>query len=408
MTYHELIALYKTGKLDDTQKRKVEEDIERQDAISEYLFDQEELSAFSDLRKDTKEEEFLEEKDGESERFTRMIQSTIRKTFIKTGVIVGTVVLLIVCFIIFVLPQIVDIFYYDPSEIAGTTEHGETNRISLDLSVYSELFLPGTFRDRVDVIGNGNGKYDITILQSSSMTGVFHNVAGTINKGKMILYDADLLGKPSDNVFCPAEDVVDTWYTGSRGAAGYKNEAFERLGELNDGDYYKAYFTLNQVMGYEDFVKWIQENEVNPEWCVLCQKNPWYDKEIDRAEYFSDKHIGFLYSSSAWSMSYDTDKYPLLTWFSVIETTREEEDWVISEDNMKQHMTSMLRYMADEEDFCKMAGMEYTDSDFNAFADNIEKYGLNLYGFTMIAQKDEILNISELDEIDYVYTEPYR
>ena len=84
MTYHELIALYKTGKLDDTQKRKVEEDIERQDAISEYLFDQEELSAFSDLRKDTKEEEFLEERDGESERFTRMIQSAIRKTFIKT------------------------------------------------------------------------------------------------------------------------------------------------------------------------------------------------------------------------------------------------------------------------------------------------------------------------------------
>lgn len=410
MTYHELIALYKTGKLDDAQKRKVEEDIERQDAISEYLFDQEELSVFSDLRNGTKEDALLEETDGESEKFTKMIQSAIRKIFIKTGVIVGVVVLLIVCFIIFALPQIVDLFYYDPSEVAGTTEYDETNRISLDLSVYSELFLPGTFRDSVEVIGNGNGKYDITVLQSSSMTGVFHNVAGTINKGKMILYDADLLGRPSDNVFFPAEDVVDTWYTvdGAMGAAGYKNEAFERLEELNDSDYYKAYFTLDQVMGYEDFVKWVQKTEVNPDWCVLCQRNPWYDKGNDQTEYFSDKHIGFLYSSSAWSMGYDADQYPLLTQYSLSETSSEKDDWVISEDNMKQHMVSMLRYMADEKKFCKMMDMEYTDSDFNAFADNIEKYGLNLYGFTVVAQKDEILNISELDEIDYVYTEPYR
>ena len=73
MTYHELIALYKTGKLDDAQKRKVEEDIERQDAISEYLFDQEELSVFSDLRNGTKEDALLEETDGESEKFTKMI-----------------------------------------------------------------------------------------------------------------------------------------------------------------------------------------------------------------------------------------------------------------------------------------------------------------------------------------------
>lgn len=411
MTYHELIELYKTGKLDDIQKRKVESDIERQDAISEYLFDQEELPAFSDFRENrTEDGASFDDTVKESETFTRMIQAAIRRTFIKAGVIVGTVVLLIVCFIIFALPQIVDIFYYDPSETAGITEYDETNRISLDLSVYSELFLPGTFRDRVEVIGNGNGKYDITVLQSSSMTGVFHNVAGTINKGKMILYDADLLGRPSDNVFFSAEDVVDTWYTaeGGMGAAGYKNEAFEWLEELNDSDYYKVYFTLDRVMGYEDFVKWVQENEVNLDWCLLCQRNPWYDKENDQAEYFSDKHIGFLYSASASSMGYDTNQYPLLTQYSLSETSSEKENWVISEDNMKQHVVSMLRYMADEKKFCKMMDMEYTDSEFNAFADNIEKYGLNLYGFTVIAQKDEILNISELDEIDYVYAEPYR
>lgn len=407
MTYHELIELYKNGKLDDTQKRQVEEDIERQDAISEYLFDQEELPVFSDFGENAAEDGgSQEETDGESEAFTRMIQTAIRKTFIKAGVIVGTVVLFIVCFIIFALPQIVDVFYYDPSETAGITEYAETNRISLDLSVYSELFLPGTYRENVEVVGNGNGKYDIMVYQNTSITGTFHDVAGTINKGKMILYDADLLKRPSDNVFFPAGIVDIGMVDGSMGAAGYKNEAFGALQDLDNNDYYCAYFTLNQVMSYSDFVKWLQENEVEPDWCAICQRKLRHDEE-DKTEYFSDKNVGFIYRGSCMSLGYDAERYPLLTQYSLSEVSSEEEGWVISEDNMKQHMVSMLRYMGDEKKFCKMMDMEEHSFDWNALADNIEEYGLNIYGFTVVGQKEEILKVSGLDEIEYVYTEPY-
>ena len=40
MTYRELIQLYKTGKLNKEDKEKVAADIERQEAIGEYLFDE--------------------------------------------------------------------------------------------------------------------------------------------------------------------------------------------------------------------------------------------------------------------------------------------------------------------------------------------------------------------------------
>ena len=49
MTYRELIVLYKNGKLDEAQKKQVEADIERQEAISEYLFDAEEIPELEDL-----------------------------------------------------------------------------------------------------------------------------------------------------------------------------------------------------------------------------------------------------------------------------------------------------------------------------------------------------------------------
>ena len=43
MKYSELLKLYKAGNLDKEQIAKVESDIERQQSISEYLFDEEQI-----------------------------------------------------------------------------------------------------------------------------------------------------------------------------------------------------------------------------------------------------------------------------------------------------------------------------------------------------------------------------
>lgn len=49
MTYHELIALYKQNNLDEQKKKEVESDIEKQEAISEYLFDREDTGMEDEL-----------------------------------------------------------------------------------------------------------------------------------------------------------------------------------------------------------------------------------------------------------------------------------------------------------------------------------------------------------------------
>lgn len=410
MTYYELIELYKNGKLDNKQKKQVEEDIERQDAIGEYLFEQDELSVFSGLQDSEGEGDTIStETERESEQFSKMIHTTIRKTFIKMGVIVGVTVLTVVCFIIFALPQIVDKFYYDPSEIVGSERDSETSRLSLDLAVYSELFLPGTYRQTVNVIGNGNGKYDITIVQDISATDTFTDVAGTVNKGRMILYDANLLTRPTGNAFVPADDVVNDHMIGDVGAFGSWEDALKEIQELHDDDFYIAYVTLSDVMDYSDFTVWAEKNNIDVDWCAICQKNKFYDAKNDETEYlsfsdFSLSNIGFIYRGSCSQLFYNTDKYPLLSQYDTGMTTGEEEKWVVSEDNMKRHVISMLRFMADETGFCKMIEMNERADDFDSLADNVEEYGLNIYGFAVVAQKDAILDISNLDEVAYIYT----
>mgnify|MGYP000721302155 CR=1 FL=1 len=105
MTYRELLNLYKQGKLDDVRKKEVEAAIEKQDAISEFLYEEGEIPEFSDLESENAEnpenKEWLagqknNQKDEINRQFIKEIRWSIRKAFIKMGMIVGVAVLVIV------------------------------------------------------------------------------------------------------------------------------------------------------------------------------------------------------------------------------------------------------------------------------------------------------------------------
>ena len=169
MTYRELLNLYKQGKLDDVRKKEVEAAIEKQDAISEFLYEEGEIPEFSDLESENAEnpenKEWLagqknNQKDEINRQFIKEIRWSIRKAFIKMGMIVGVAVLVIVLCAVFILPKAVSDFYYNPNEVVGKYEEMTTTRMDLDLSVYSELFLPGNHRSQVSAVSRGYGEYD--------------------------------------------------------------------------------------------------------------------------------------------------------------------------------------------------------------------------------------------------------
>ena len=197
MTYRELLKLYKQGKLEDSAKKQIEAEIEKQDAISEFLYEEGEIPGFSDLESENagnlENEEWLtgqqnnqkeqsenqiekknkcigdsrnEQEDEFNRRFIKEIQRSIRKAFIKMGMIVGAAVLVVVLCAVFILPKVVSKFYYDPNEVAGKYEEMTTTRMELDMSVYSELFLPGNHRDQVNAVSRGYG----------NMTSSFHRL----------------------------------------------------------------------------------------------------------------------------------------------------------------------------------------------------------------------------------------
>lgn len=400
MTYKELLELYKADKLDLAQKEKLEREIEKQTAISEYLFENEEIPDVFDA--DLASDSDVSNDSADDAKLIKMIKKSIRKAFIKLGVVVCIVALCLVLLVNSTLPKLVDLMYYNPAAVAGNINGTETNQMSLDTMVYTELFTPGCYRTNVIAEQEGFGNYDIKIPQNFSRDGQFKDVYGTVEKGKLTLFSDDLFKTPTGNAFTPGNIDGVVGYSGT-GAAGSKENVPDKLNQLNDTDYYLGYVTLNKVMSYDEFVLWCEKNDLKPDWCAICR---FQGNSKDYDPYVINETIGFNYNCCSSQMAYDAEKYPYLNYFDMIPTEKHYPMNMFSAEVMETHVKSLLSYMLDNKSFCEMAGSAVSDYELTAQIESIEEHGLDIYGFAITAQKSELLKIYETENVDYIYAAP--
>ena len=421
MTYRELLNLYKQGKLDDVRKKEVEAAIEKQDAISEFLYEEGEIPEFSDLESENAEnpenKEWLagqkkNQKDEINRQFIKEIRWSIRKAFIKMGMIVGVAVLVIVLCAVFILPKAVSDFYYNPNEVVGKYEEMTTTRMDLDLSVYSELFLPGNHRSQVSAVSRGYGEYDIIIPQTFSWTGKFTSVSGRLVRGNLIFYDNNILSRPLMQFYLPGDTTAwEAWEVHENGKETKidtemrKGESIQdskdAIAEYNDNDWYLAYVSINDIVDYRDFIEWYQKLSDDKElewgelWCAVHTE--------DADGYCVEPNIGFCPYPSGMSMNWDREKYPYLSLLDNTDICHDVD--VTDEETMQTHFISMLSYIQDYDDIISMMG-QTTDSP-NRYQDMInyvKKNGLKIHGFAVYAKKKNLLELYKQDMVSYVQT----
>jgi hypothetical protein len=450
MRYRDLLKLYDKKELSKEEMERVSRDIERQDSIGEYLFEKDGVFLTADAgpegdgprrgeqgRDGTGGEgagsdgsgsggpqmEVLPQEDAL--RFTRQVNRLIRRAFIRMGTVVGAVVLAVLLFVMFALPHIVSLFYYNPAkEVAENT-----SQFALDLRVYTELATPGYLRDLVRIQENGYGNYDITIFQWFSLNGKMTNVAGTIKKGDMQLYDVNQLQRPTGNAFAwyqmpggSKDSIRELVADGAKvqSVAGNREWATESLEKLSDTETYVAYVTLDRMMPYEEFMWFVKESDYPISWCAVCTVNG-----IDeRPEYFQAKNLGFVCDPhSSCSLEWDQEKYPNLFLWADNSTHLEWEEWDVLQKNladesyMKTHFVSLLRYMAEQKEFLAMiegaygVGVEDKEAGsryYSEAADYVEEHGLVVYGCVAIADKETILKMNEDEAVYEIYAEELR
>ena len=291
MTYRELLELYKTGELELEQRKKVEKDIERQEAISDYLYEQEDIPELNDIfeekaaaEKNNKRNDDIEDIDT---KFIEMVNRSIRRAFRRMGLTILAAACVLILFVQFCLPTIVSCFYYNPAKNIGDKDYA-ISKMSRDMAVYSEVFLPGKRRGSVQVEAKGYGNYNITVNQTSSFTGSLTDVSGEITRGELRYYDNNIFKKPATNVFVygsiagKEENTVEENLKYTRKyfdvkddeeinlcAAGSKEESLKTLQELDERKMYIGYVSLDKIMSYADFKKYVDKQDLAEVWCAV-------------------------------------------------------------------------------------------------------------------------------------------
>ena len=400
MKYRDLLQEYKNGTLDEEKKKEIEADIEKQDAISDFLFENSEIPGLDDIAdSDAIPEDNKEMKpSSEADDFAKLINSRIRRAFIKVGITTALVTLAIVGFVMFALPKIVDGQYYNPTEEIGSGFE-KSNRLTVDVATYSELFLPTRNIWNCDAVSRGYGKYYISLYRMEN------SYAGTLEKGDLRLYYPDILNRTIKLAFTSDENGQSTCLlTSPKGSFDYEPDIISYLDEYH---VYQASVTMTKSMRYDDFVKWCEQNDIYPDWCAISTYVQGGDPEnlplmysgIEHNAYTNEPCIGFGVDSYM-RVNYDQEKYPNL---SAWDTWQAIRDGASEYDVTFEHVTSMLDYLIDNPEIIYMIPDGNADPDtLRSYKKHIEANGLYVYGFVCADNKEGFERMQNLDEVAHI------
>ena len=422
MTYRQILDKYKKNALPEEKQKEVAADIEKHEAISDYLYEESEIpdinEAFSEPNENTcgcngsgcdpGPAGSITDSAQRAEDFTAVVNRSIRKAFLKLGITVFAAAALLILFVQFILPGIVDNFYYDPTEIVSQpTDSFIENRMSRDISTYTELVMPETHRTDVTAESLGYGKYNISIHQNLSYTGFFSTATGEVIRGKLRLFNEDILRKPTGNAFGWSQIYVDLkngeYQTKSltelykitdenmkndgedeeimHGAAGSPEQSLETIKGLRDDMPYYAYVTFERMLDFSQVEKIIDPADKDD----FMITEPW-----------------LAVDTYPRSNAPDESSYGYITTLPKIGFIVQDQDNVSENEELQQkHFTDMLDYMAKQTDFLKMF-----DEDPQTFADAsqlIKKNGLHIYGMGCTVSKSTMLKLMEFDNVREIY-----
>ena len=406
MKYKELLELYRSGQLDQSQRDQVEADIDRHDAITEYLCEE---SVFPLLEEST----IYNGQDNaeEDNNLTKEIQKTIRRMLLKLGIKIGITVLAIILCVIFVLPQAIDLFYYQPDRPTSKVTDQiaiPTNQMSLDFSVWSELFLPGRYRNNVVSESKGYGAYDISIVQNVSPDGRFYTVNGRLVRNQLKLYDSNYFALPVGNAFMLPEgkdpQYLSLYVDGETGEEipysreEIRQESFQYLKEKPTNDLLIAYISLDHIMDYDSFIQWYQGLSFrhSDAWAGI------YAEDEDGR--WATENTGFSLTPSGNCLEWDRSQYPHLSLLGELDDFRVDIDDKIL---IQKHFLDMMQYLQDHPNLVDLFGYGHLHLGIENARNYVQENGLQMYGLAVVASRDELLKLESEENISQIRTIPY-
>ena len=370
MTYREKLEQYRRGELNPRQAEEVRAELEKYEAMGDFLFEEEAAPEAAFFGAPSEEE-------MQPARFTEEIRKTVRRTFWRLGLTVGAVVLALCLLLTFVLPHVVDRFYYDPTEPSElwSEQLAHHPRMDLDLAVWTDLFRPCGYRDDTSARPLGYGRYVITFHNSGSSLERLNAVSGLLTRDQLTLFDPNAISNRGITL-----DTPDSLGETAEERAEFKSAMFrfaEEYWEENEECF--GYVTLAEPMPYEELYRWCVD------YGYSGKERLWFHVYADIGLRFSTG-LGFHVNrrGKLWSDSV-SDRYPNLVL---------DSGWMFETEPVQQHFLSLLQYTLDHPDFTKIMGT-WEETILTDTRDYVDEHGLMIQGFAFQGSKDDFMKLEE-------------
>lgn len=397
MSFKELMTRYKNGTVTDEEKKLVENELEKHEAIEAFYIDQLPEN-FTDSDSDEEVSQIEEEE-------ILSIRKVVNRKLARVVGLSVLIVILLYIGIFYGLSAVIDQQYYDPSQ--ETSYEGQEHPVAdfqLEMQAHVSLNMPGyALGSFTSQDGQGFGVYELSYPLRNLFTHTTQRHLLTLERGNFTHAIDGIFGTENRMNIWNGFEAVTTIYADeseeSEETLAFREELTERqnaitleyLEELNPLSYLSMTIVFEDDLTMDEFseMHW-EHDELDFKWVGVRTNEP---GESWRENYYQHL-IGFnptYQDESTGNMRPDPEQYPLFN-------LNEYHDLLPSSvdsfpEAYETHVTSRVAFLRDREDFVEVVDFSSEKVDFYQIAlDYFEENGVNTYGVRVHAAAEDFLD----------------
>lgn len=424
MTFRELLEKYKNGTATEDERALVEEELEKSEAIADYL---------------AEGLEELEEGGGSPSAASaevRQVKRTVNRRLRRTALWAAAVVLAAALVVQLVVNPLVSSFYYRPNaQTVGQNEVREEqvdfvvdktsvavdqtittvdngSDVEVDLSALYELMMPGLTPTNIQTEAEGFGRYTISYDAVDGLTGTAEPVTRKLGPGS---YGSEAQGRWGDYTLSMLDHTAPALNPEEDGRSNSATQAVEHLTMLPETAFVAAWVHFPENLTCVQFAKLADSyesggsSEIFFRWAGV-RVSDWNASTGSLAQF-----LGIVPEDAAmeWErVSPSWEKYPMFDyWQYLAEGGRSsfgDRVYMHTGALAEEHFKSVLAYAVDRTEAVQALVGPIQEGklwDFGTAQSYIEENGVQIGGALVYSEPQALLRLYENGEIDYLSLE---
>lgn len=371
MSFKNLLDKYKNGNASTEEIKLIEDELDKYEAIEEYLSESYDLDFGNEIS--------TESINNESSFVKKRVNKKLRRMVLASVVIVFSILFLVS----YIVSPIISSFYYNP---AKKTVGKFYEDLYFDLKAFTEVNSPGYTITSASSDSLRFGKYNINFERLNLFDHQIKNVNVKIERNVRIGNSRDYFANSFVQFLDYSHPNSDNKIIDMQ-----NEEVINYIKELNSVSYTSSYIILKKDLSLKEFDDLVKKynNKISFKWAGVRTESQ--DKPEKYLSGFNPDYTNIQIDED----TADKNKYPYLQlgdyWLDV-----NRSNGIKPNDSMVEvytkHFTSLLKYMIDREKAVAALDNNEVKSEYYKNALNyVNKNGINIYGFLIYGEARDLL-----------------